>query len=371
MKILIAPDKFKGSLNSQEVCNAIEEGIIEILPDTKITKLPLADGGEGSLDIINKKLDFEKVEIIVSDPLFRPIKSYYGLLNDTAFIEMALASGLQILNEKERNPMTTTSLGTGELLFDAIKRGAKKINLFVGGSATNDAGIGIATALGIQFNDENGLPLKPIGRNLIRISNIDINNALSLKNIELNILTDVNNILFGKDGASYMFAKQKGADENEIEYLDKGLKNISEIITKTIGENISKIPGSGAAGGVFAGISIFCNTKIKSGTDLILDLLNVNGIIQQSDLIITGEGLLDSQTLKGKVVKGILDRTKKFNKKTIIICGDTTLPKEEINKLGVVNIKTIKTKNISKEKAMLNAYSLLKKRTKEIFKKFV
>ena len=366
MNILIAPDKFKGSLTSQEVCNAIEEGIIEVLPDTTIIKIPVADGGEGSLDIIEKKLHFEKVEIFVNDPLFRPIKTYYGLLNDTAYIEMALASGLQILNEKERNPMLTTSLGTGEMILNAIKRGATKINLFVGGSATNDAGIGIASAFGIKFKDKNGEILKPIGENLIKINSIDINKTTLPDNIEINVLTDVNNVLFGKNGAAYIFAKQKGAGEKEIKILDEGLKNISKVITKTTGKNVSEIPGSGAAGGVFAGISLLGNAKIKSGIDTILNLLDINNYIQQSDLVITGEGLLDKQTLEGKVIKGILSRCKKFSKKSAIICGDTTLTLEELKTLNTNIILTLKTKEISKEESMKNAYSLLKERAKEI-----
>lgn len=369
MKILIAPDKFKGSLTSQEVCNAVEEGVIEILPDTTITKIPVADGGEGSLDIIERKLDLKKVKTTVNDPLFRLIKTYYGLLNDTAFIEMALASGLQILTKKERSPMLTTSLGTGEMILDAIKRGATKINLFVGGSATNDAGIGIASAFGIKFKDKNGKILKPIGENLIKINSIHINKTTLPENIEINVLTDVNNVLFGKNGAAYIFAKQKGAAEKEIKILDEGLKNISEVITKTIGKNISEIPGSGAAGGVFAGISLWGNANIKSGIDTILNLLNINNYIQQSDLIITGEGLLDKQTLEGKVIKGILDRCKKFNKKTAIICGDTTLTSEELKTLNTNIILTLKTKGISKEESMKNAYLLLKEKTKKIIKK--
>ena len=368
MKILIAPDKFKGSLTAEEVCDAIEKGLKKVLLTTKINKIPLADGGEGSLSILEQTLNFKKIFITVNNPLFKPIKTYYGLLEKTAYIEMASASGLQLLRKKERTPMLTTTIGTGEMIVDSIKRGAKKIYLFIGGSATNDGGIGIASALGYKFKDEKNNTLTPIGKSLSKIKTIDVSSSISLDNIEVNVLTDVTNPLSGKNGAAYVFAKQKGASEKEIEELDKGLKNFSELVKNTFGKDVSEIAGSGAAGGVGAGAVVFCNATIKSGINTILDLLKIDNYIEQSDLVITGEGLLDKQTLKGKVVKGVLDRCKKLNKPAAILCGDTTLTKNEIKRLNTKIVKTIKTKEISKEESIKNAYSYLIKRAVELIR---
>ena len=371
MKILIIPDKFKGSLNSKEVCDAIEKGIRRFLPKSEITKIPLADGGEGSLAVLEKTIGFERIHLEVRNPLFKTIPAYYGITDNAAYIEMASASGLQLLCKDEHNPMFTSSFGTGEMIADAIKRGATKVYLFVGGSATNDAGIGIASALGYQFLDERNKVLEPTGTNLLKIKSIDSSNVISIENINFNVLTDVKNPLFGIDGAAYSYAEQKGANQEEIEILNSGLQNVSQIIEKTFGVDVSQIPGSGAAGGVGAGMVAFCNANIFNGIDSIMDLLNVNYHIQQSDLVITGEGLLDKQTLKGKLVKGVVDRCKKMNKPLGIVCGDIDLSEEELKYFYPSQIKTIKVDGISKEDAMKNAYTLLIHRAEELIREFI
>lgn len=370
MNILIAPDKFKGSLTALEVCNAVEAGAINILPTSKITKLPLADGGEGSLEAIEKAIQFKRILIEVKDPLYRKVKTYYGLLNEVAYIEMALASGLQLLSEEEQNPILTSSFGTGEIILDAIKKGVKKIYLFVGGSATNDAGIGIASALGYVFKDEQKNILKPIGGNLIKIKEIDSSNAISFKDVEVVVLTDVNNPLFGKDGAANVYAKQKGASTPEVAQLNSGLVNFSKIVKSTFGRDVSNIPRSGAAGGVGAGVRIFCNAKIKSGIETILDLLSFGKLIQKADLVITGEGLLDKQTLEGKVVKGIVDKCIAANKPVGVVCGSLNLDEVELKELNATIIKSIKTKELTKDESMQNAYLHLAKRTEELMREF-
>lgn len=370
MNILIAPDKFKGSLTANQVCDAVVTGAQNFLPTSKITKLPLADGGEGSLEVLEKTIHFNRILLEVKDPLFRTINTYYGLLNNVAYIEMASASGLQLLSEEERNPMLTTSFGTGEMIFDALKKGAKKIYLFVGGSATNDAGMGIASALGYEFKDKQNNTLEPIGANLIKAQQINATNSVSFDDVEVIVLTDVDNPLFGKNGAACVFAKQKGASETEIAQLDKGLESFSEILKSTFGVNVSNTHGSGAAGGVGAGAAVFCNAKIKSGIETILDLLHFDTLLQQADLVITGEGLLDKQTLEGKVVKGVVGRCKKVKKPLAIICGDLTLTKIELKELNAAIVKAIKTKNISKEDSMKNAFMHLVKRAEELVKEF-
>ena len=370
MKILIAPDKFKGSLTAVQVCEAIETGIRNYLPTSQIIKLPLADGGEGSLEVLENTLHFKRISLEVKGPLFRTIKTFYGLLNNIAYIEMASASGLQLLSEDERHVVSATSFGTGEMILDALKNGAKKIYLFIGGSASNDAGMGIAAALGYVFADEQNNILEPIGANLIKVKHIDATNSISFDDVEVIVLTDVNNPLLGKNGAAYTFAKQKGASETEIVQLDKGLENFSKIVKSTFGVDISNIAGSGAAGGVGAGTVVFCNAKIKSGIETILDLLHFDELLQQADFVITGEGLLDKQTLEGKVVKGVVDCCKSAKKPFGIICGDLTLTKTELKELQTLTIKTLKTNSISKEEAIQNAYSHLIKRSEELMREF-
>ena len=366
MIILIAPDKFKGSLTAQEVCNIIENGILKILPTSQIIKIPLADGGEGSLDVIEKSIKFDRIYLEVNDPLFRPIKSYYGLFEHVAYIEMAKASGLQLLRSTEQNPMQTSSFGTGELIVDAINKGAKVINLFVGGSSTNDAGMGMASAFGYEFKDKNNNLIEPIGANLTKVIKIDNSSDISFEQIKFNVLTDVKNPLFGKNGAAFVFAKQKGADNDEIIELDKGLINFSKVISSKFGIDISHIPGGGAAGGISAGAVAFCKASINSGIETILDLLKVNVHIEQSELVITGEGKLDNQTLDGKVVSGVIKRCRNHKTSFGIVCGENNLSETDLINYFPGIIKPIMNKVILKEDAINNAETYLAKRAEEI-----
>lgn len=371
MKILVAPDKFKGSLSAMAVCNAIETGIKNVMPDSEIIKVPLADGGEGSLDILEKKLNIKRIYLDVKNPIFNIIQTYYGVSKNAAYIEMASASGLQLLQTSERRAMLTTSFGTGEMILDALTKGARKIYLFVGGSATNDAGIGMAAALGYKFLDSRGRVLEPIGANLINISEIDSSNAKSFDGVELNILTDVDNVFDGPEGAAYVYAKQKGANKSEIRILDGGLKNISKVWLEKFGLNVSEIKGSGAAGGLGGGAIVFCNGKIKSGIKTIFDLIEFEKLTEKTELVITGEGLIDEQTLKGKVVKGVSEICTKANIPIGILCGDLALSKAKQRLLNAVFIEPIKTDDISKEEAMQNAYNYLVSLASKSIQKFI
>lgn len=368
MKILIAPDKFKDSLSAKEVCDGIEKGIGIFSKKIKIEKIPLADGGEGSLSALENKIPFRKIYVTSANPIFKPIKTYYGIYKNSAFIELAMASGLQLLNFKDRNPMFTSSFGTGEVILDAISKGSKRIYLFIGGSATNDCGIGIASALGYIFKDKKGNVLKPIGENLININKIEFTKNKLLSKIKFIVLTDVENVLFGKNGAAHVYAKQKGANETDINQLDKGLKNISKVIKNEFNKDISKLKGGGAAGGIAAGLFAFCNAKIVSGTETILKLLELDKKISKADLVITGEGFFDSQTLKGKIVKGVVDKCNKFNTPVGVICGDTNLTKKEFEKLNLEFVIPIKSKKITKEESMKNANIYLIERAQSIAK---
>lgn len=370
MKVLIAPDKFRGSLSAHQVSDAIEAGILNFLPQTQVIKLPLADGGDGSLQVLEAPLELQKKFVKVKDPLFREIEIYYGLKENTAFIEMASASGVQLLKKHERNPMLTSTYGTGQLIRDAVENAAKEILLFLGGSATNDCGMGVASALGYLFRDVRGKLLQPIGKNLSKVAMIDTQGVIDLSKVKITALTDVWNPLYGENGAAHIFAAQKGASESEINELDQGLKNFSKVIKNDLGIDVSNIPGGGAAGGLGAGAIAFCNAKINGGINIILDWLDIDSKIAESDLVITGEGLFDRQTLEGKVVKGVMDRCEKLKKPLGIICGNCTLKETELEKIYYTIIKKIQSGNVTKKEAMGDAYKYLVERSGELIKEF-
>ena len=342
MKILIAPDKFKGSLTAQEACLAIERGIKKYDATIKTILHPLADGGEGTLDILSNLLDLETIEVEVSNPLFNSIFSFYKKNNNTAFVEMSLASGLELLKQDERNCINTTTFGTGELILDAIQKGVKKIYLFVGGSATNDVGIGMAAALGYRFFDENNNPISPIGKNLIHIHSIDSSQLkFNPSAIDVTVVCDVENVLFGKKGAAYVYAAQKGANEKEIELLDQGLRHFSKKTKEHFQKDISQIKGAGATGGLGAGAMVFLNAKVQSGIQIILQLTHFEEKLKDVDLVITGEGKLDHQTLEGKVIKGVVDLAKEKSIPVNVICGACEISSKEIKRLGIQKVVSI------------------------------
>ena len=358
MKILIAPDKFKGSLSASQVCDAITKGIKINKSKHKIISHPMADGGEGSIDIINNYLSLESVEFIVNDPLFRPIKSTYYFSGLTAYIEMSLASGLSLLKKEEQNCMYTSSFGTGELIKDAINKGFKTINLYVGGSATNDGGIGIASALGFQFYDKSQSLLSPIGKNLVLIDSINTNEvSLNFNKIELNVICDVNNPFHGENGSALIYAKQKGADTNEIIQLDKGLVNLQSKLVEHGFPNIANIPGSGAAGGVGGGMIAFLEAKLISGIQNLIEITQLEDIIKDCDLIITGEGKIDRQTENGKVISGVSNLAKKYKKPIIAVCGDKD--KNASKKLGLKKVYTVLERSNSIKDAIDNGEKYL------------
>ena len=354
MKIVIAPDKFKDSLSAIQVCNALKKGIIKNFYEKDIISCPLADGGDGSLETLNYYLDLKPISLIVNDPLFRPIKSTYYLNNKTAYIELSSASGLVLLKEEDRNCMLTSSFGTGELICDALNKGIKNINLFIGGSATNDGGIGIASALGYKFYDASENLLSPIGKNLLLINRIDKSKVnFNFNDIAVKVICDVNNPLYGKSGAAYVYASQKGANSSQVQELDKGLVNLESKLLQYNFPSIADIPGAGAAGGVGGGSISFLNAKLISGIKNFLKISRLEKIIKDCDLVITGEGKLDSQTQYGKVISGVSNLAKKFNKSIIAVCGDAD--KGNYNILGLKKVYKILDKTDSKDNAMINA----------------
>ena len=332
MNILIVPDSFKGTLTAQQVCDIIGQAFADTIKDTKILKLPAADGGEGLCACLHKIAGGRMIKARVSGAFFEKMTAEYLMLDGTAVIEMAACAGLTIAGEN-KNPEKATTFGVGELIADAISNGAKNILLGLGGSATNDCGAGMAAALGFEFYDENGISFVPTGGTLNRISKI-VEPENSIK-ISVTAACDVENPLYGENGAAFVFAPQKGADEAMVNRLDSGLCHAAEIIKRALGTEVSQIAGAGAAGGMGAGAVAFLGAKLEKGIDILLDAADFDKKAEWADLIITGEGKLDYQSVNGKVISGVAERGAKHDKKVIAICGSRGHGAEEIKKLGV------------------------------------
>ena len=323
MHIVTAIDSFKGSLSAQKAAEAIERGIRSVYPQASICNFPLADGGEGLAEAILAVRGGTKRDVCVKDPLGRDITAFYGLLDDrTAVIEMAAASGLPLLTESERNPMHATSYGTGQLIRAALDDGCKSIILGLGGSATNDGGLGMAQALGIRFLDADGKEVVPGGEGLAQVAAIDASGRdKRLDNVFLRLACDVTNPLCGADGASHVFGGQKGADEAMRAELDASMAHYAAMICKETGQDFTKTKGAGAAGGLSIPLLAFWQAEVASGIELVLDLLQIDSALQQADLVITGEGRLDGQTLFGKAPVGVAKRAKLYQKPVIALTG--------------------------------------------------
>ncbi|WP_339727825.1 glycerate kinase [Maribacter stanieri] len=362
MKFVIAPDKFKGSLTGFEFCDAVAEGLKMVFKDAEIINKPLADGGDGTMEVAKYYINGEKITITVSDPLFRPINASYLYSEETkiAYIEMAEASGLKLLGDDERNCMVTTTSGTGELIYDALEKGAKEIILGIGGSATNDGGMGMANALGYQFLDEHGKELVPIGQNLPRVKSIDDSNKhIRLKEVEVKVACDVTNPFYGLNGAAYIYAAQKGASENEIIVLNNGLHNLAEVIKSNYNIDLQKINGAGAAGGVGGGALTFLDGGLISGINLIKELADFDATIDGADWIITGEGQLDEQTLSGKTIDGVITSAKIKNIPVAALCGSVSISVNQQNKFGLTYVSSIVRGISTLQEAMNNSHENL------------
>ena len=360
MTILVATDKFKGSLNATEACSAIKKGILQYDNTIKVLTCPMADGGDGSLDVLEQYEPLETISISVYDPLMRPIKAAYKINKDMAYIEMAAASGLMLLDKKERNCMYTTSFGTGQLILDAIQKGVKNIYLFIGGSATNDGGTGMATALGYRFLDQFNKELLPIGQSLLEIAKIDDSNLLFNKNnITVKVISDVQNPLTGQQGAACVYGAQKGANIEEIKLLDKGLNTLAKQLVKQAYPDINQLSGAGAAGGLGGGAVAFLGAEMISGVSFFIQKTALETQIKKVDLVITGEGHLDHQSLAGKVIDGVCRLAKQYKKPAMILCGRSEF--KQIPSLSIKRIYSIMDISTSEKEAMEMAYSQLMK----------
>lgn len=373
MNILIAIDSFKGSMSSEEASDAVKAGITKVSNKFDVQIAPVADGGEGTVEVLHKTLGGESITVNVRGPLFNLIKAQYIILPDeTVAMDMASTAGLLLVQDEDQNPLNTTTFGVGEMIMDAIYKGQRNFIIGIGGSSTNDGGIGMLTALGYKFYDSDSNLLKPIGSSLNKIARIASDNSFpELKECTFTIACDVNNPLHGPNGAAYVYAKQKGANEDEIEYLDKGLKNFADVIHKSFGKDISKIAGTGAAGGLGGGFKAFLNAVLKPGIDIIFEKTGLEDKVKWADIIITGEGKLDNQTSMGKVVAGVANLGKKYDKKVIALAGSVANGVENLHDLGVTSIYSINDKSVSLEQAMKTDYAkkMLKKKVIEIFSK--
>ncbi|ADL43118.1 glycerate kinase [Caldicellulosiruptor obsidiansis OB47] len=367
MKYLVAPDKYKGSFDALVASEIIKEAIVEVDKGAEVFQLPLADGGEGTLTALSKIFGAKIEELEVNDPLFRKNKSRIGFFEGKAIIEMAECSGLLLLKEEERNPLYTTTYGVGELIKYAISKGVKEIIIGIGGSATNDAGTGMLSALGMKFLDENGNELKPIGENLMKIKKINDSEFLNdVRKVKFTVLCDVTNPLYGENGAAYVFAPQKGADENAVKLLDMGLRNFANVAQEYLGKDLSLSSGAGAAGGLGFALLAFLNAQYVSGIDYILSASRAEEHVKWADIIITGEGRFDRQSLSGKSTIGIARLGAKFGKMVIVVSGSIDCPFEEYTKEGITSIFSIVDMASSLDRCLKEAPRLLKETTKSI-----
>jgi len=321
-KCIIISDSFKGTLSSSEIAVIAKTTVLNIFPDCEVLSFPVADGGEGTVECFLETLQGEAVSLTVTGPyLNEQVHATYGRFQDTAVIEMASVSGLPLVGER-KNPANTTTYGVGQLICHALDNGCKEILLGLGGSATNDGGCGCAAALGTIFYDENNEPFVPTGGTLDKIGRIcNDNMSKRLKNVKITVMCDVDNPMYGPKGAAYIFAPQKGADEVMVQKLDDNLRYLSNLMQKQLNINVAEVPGAGAAGAMGAGCLAFLGAKLKSGIDAILDMLNFDRHLGNTDLIITGEGRIDSQSIHGKVISGIAKRTKPYDIPLIAIVG--------------------------------------------------
>lgn len=354
---ILVPDSFKGTLSAIEVCNIMKSSIKNLYKDANIISVPVADGGEGTVDAFLYALGGEKKSVWVSDAFNeQKILAHYAMLKDNiAVIEMAACAGLPLVKNR-LEPDKTTTFGVGELIVDAINSGAKKIILGLGGSATNDGGCGMAAALGVKFKDEQDQEFIPTGGTLSQIYKIDMNNIYSkIKDVEFISMCDVDNSLCGKLGASAVFAPQKGADEDMVKLLDEGLAHLAKIIKRDLHIEVKDIKGAGAAGGLGAGSIAFLQSKLTKGIDVILDTIKFDKLVSKADIVFTGEGKFDSQSLHGKVVMGVANRSQKYKTPVIVVTGAIGENIQEAYNKGITAIFSINKEPMEFSKSALKS----------------
>lgn len=356
MKIIIAPDSFKGSLTSTEAAHAIACGLRDADPYATLVEIPLADGGEGSVEAVAERLDAQIVTIDTVNPLMKKMTAKYAIAETaegkTTIIETAAASGLNTVSRDERDIMASSTFGTGLIIADAFSRGCRNFIVGLGGSATNDAGLGILAALGYRLLDRNGKTLTPSGASLSELARIVASrDDDALRDCRFTLMCDVDNPLYGKSGAAFTFAAQKGASPQQIEQLDLGLRNWSRCVTRDLGIDVAELPGAGAAGGLGAMFAAFFNAEMRSGIEMVLDLAGFDDELRDADLVITGEGRMDSQTLHGKVPMGVLRHARRAAVPVIALSGAIDHC-EEFDRAGMSGVFSIQPSPVSLDEAM-------------------
>jgi glycerate kinase len=370
MKILIAPDSFKGSLSSKQACDAIEEGLHCASENAfEIAKIPIADGGEGTVEAFLSALGGQLVNLTVTGPLGESVPSFYGILLDgTAVIEMAAASGLNLVPPDKRNPLITTTYGVGQLIEDGLGKGCVKFIVGLGGSATNDGGAGMLQALGIKLLDKNGQEIPWGGGNLDKISTIDLSGVdPRLKSAEFTVACDVDNPLCGENGASAVYGPQKGATADMVKLLDRNLSHFADVVSRTLGEDHRDDPGAEAAGGLGFAFKSFFHAQIRRGIDIVMETTHMEEKVKWADLVITGEGKADFQTARfGKAPAGVARLAKHYGKPVLLIAGSLGEGYEELYNQGVTAAFSITNSPMTLEEAMESAYSLLADKAQNI-----
>ncbi len=359
MKFLFASDSFKGSLTSSGIIALLTKAVNEVFKDSESIGIPIADGGEGTVTAVVNAAGGSIVSAAVHDPLMNEINAEYGIFEDKAVIEMSAASGLPLVPKKLRNPINTSTYGTGELIRHALDRGCRNISAAIGGSATNDGGMGCMRALGVKFLDAKGIELAGVGGDLARVEKIDISSIdKRIYECRFTVMCDVTNPLCGENGAAYTFAKQKGADRKTLDILERGMQNYRDVINRQFGVDCDSICGAGAAGGLGAALYVFCNGKMRSGIDTVLDLIGFDERLDGVDLIITGEGRADSQSVCGKVMHGVGLRAKARGIPVIGLCGSLGEGADALYGCGISSLMTIMEDDMTVEYAMEHAEEL-------------
>ena len=356
MKLIFASDSFKGSLSSKRTAELLTKAAQEVFGACKCVGVSVADGGEGTVDAVIEALHGERVTATVHDPLMRTLQASYGVAGKKAIVETAAASGLTLLTQSERDPLMTTTFGTGELIRDALDRGCRELYIAIGGSATNDGGMGCLRALGAVFFDANGSELIGCGRDLSAVTRIDLTHLDSrLSDASVTVLCDVKNPLCGENGATYTFSKQKGATPDRMAILESGMQNYRDVIRRRFGVDCDMIEGAGAAGGLGAALRVFLNAAMQSGIETVLDLIRFDELLDGADLVVTGEGRADAQSVCGKVMQGVALHAKKKKIPVYGLCGSLADGAELLRDCGVSSLYSLVDENTSVEEAMTNA----------------
>ena len=370
MKLLFASDSFKGTLSSDQTIELLTKAAQEVFGSCETSGVPVADGGEGTTDAVVKARSGEIITVPVHGPLMEMEQGFYGRLSESeAILEMAAASGLPMVPEEKRNPLNTTTYGTGELLKAALNAGYTEIAIAIGGSATNDGGMGFASALGIRFLDQDGNVLEGRGEDLEKVAHIDMSGLdPAVQKAHFTVMCDVTNPLCGPDGATYTFGKQKGGTPEILDRLEKGMQNYRDVIIREFGVNPDEIQGSGAAGGLGAALKVFLHAEMKSGIETVLDLIDFDARLEGVDLVVTGEGRTDWQSCFGKVMQGVGDRSAKHQVPVAALCGGLGPDYEKIYAHGISSIMTTVDGPMPLKEALDNASELYYKGAIRMFR---